>query len=223
MTALSQKLRFLSFSFLLLFASCSHQVYEEPPPRPKKLEPLIVIDPGHGGEDHGTESLKKPTYAEKALNLETAELLQRQLRSFGFRTLMTRECDQTVPLEERYALANKMKATLFVSVHYNSAPSKTASGIEVFYYEGEKDNARSISSKRLAKGILKEVTLETGAKARGAKRGNYAVIRETKMPAALVECGFLTNPGERDKLLTKEYRRKLALGIAHGVRDYFLE
>lgn len=235
MTASSLKQRFLdpllkSFrvilpAFFLLLTSCSHASREELPSAalPKRLAPLIIIDPGHGGKDHGTESAKKPPYIEKQLTLETAELLQRDLRGMGFRTLMTRECDQFISLEERYALANRMKAELFVSVHYNAAPSKTASGIEVFYFQGEKEEGRARASKRLAELILKESALRTGAKARGAKKGNYAVIRETKMPAALIECGFLTNAAERERLLTRDYRKKLAAGIAHGIRDYFCE
>jgi N-acetylmuramoyl-L-alanine amidase len=105
-------------------------------------------------------------------------------------------------------------------VHFNSAPNPKADGIEVFYYKSEQDKGRSASSKALAQAVLKRVLDTTKANSRGVKHGNLAVVRETKMPAILVEGGFLTNEKEAEKIKDPAYHKKLAWGIAQGVRDY---
>lgn len=187
---------------------------------PRALPPLIIIDPGHGGEDHGTLSLIKPAYQEKFLTLATANLLKTYLQKLGYRTKMTRTEDIFVSLPLRSKMANDEKAALFVSVHYNSAPSKEAHGIEVFYYKSETDIKRMNASKDLASEVLGQIISMSKAKSRGVKAGNYAVIRETKMPAILVEGGFLTNKDELEKIKDPQYLKILAWGIAQGVDRY---
>ena len=133
---------------------------------------------------------------------------------------MTRTDDTFISLEQRALFANRLNPRLFVSIHYNSAPSKDAEGIEVFYYREEDDKTRETRSKQLAQAILKKTLQHTKAKSRGVKHGNYAVIRQTNMPAVLIEGGFLTNANEMDKIKSTAYQKSLALGIAQGIQDY---
>jgi N-acetylmuramoyl-L-alanine amidase len=181
---------------------------------------VIVIDPGHGGEDFGTHSTSKPRYQEKSLNLTTAKLLKGFLEQLGYKVVMTRRGDTFIALEKRAEFANEIDPILFVSVHYNSAPSKEAEGIEVFYYQKDADKKRVKKSKQLADRVLAGVLAQTNAKTRGVKHGNFAVIRQTKMPAVLVEGGFLTNENEMAKIKDPAYMKKVAWGIALGIDEY---
>lgn len=181
---------------------------------------LIVIDAGHGGDDFGTRSASKPKYHEKSLNLTTALILSDFLTQLGYQTMMTRSIDEFIPLKARADFANKKEADFFVSVHYNSAPAKKAEGIEVFYYKSDENKLRSLESQRLASSILAQVTKLTHAKSRGVKHGNFAVIRETTMPAVLIEGGFLTNEEEMEKIKDPAYVKNVAWGIAQGIQDY---
>lgn len=225
----------LIFCFLLLLLQgCSPKTkpsYDAPavvfypevvPPlvEPARLGPLIIIDPGHGGEDAGTESPFKPKYQEKSLTLATSRMVRELLLQMGYQVQMTRNSDIFIPLKQRALIANEAGSALFVSIHYNSAPSKDANGIEVFYYLSEKDKARTDASKKLASTILAQVTKNTRAKSRGVKTANFAVIRETNMPAILIEGGFLTNQEEMQKIKDPDYVKQLALGIARGVDLY---
>lgn len=179
---------------------------------------FIILDPGHGGHDIGTQSISKPRYQEKSLNLVTAQFVKSFLEQLGYQVLMTREIDKFVSLEKRAQIANEKKPTVFVSIHYNSAPSAQAQGIEVFYYKEKKN--RSFRSKKLAQAVLKNVVTQTKAKSRGVKQGNYAVIRETTMPAVLIEGGFVTNETELQNLKDPTYLKKLAWGIVRGIEEY---
>jgi len=183
-------------------------------------KPVIVLDAGHGGEDFGTHSLGKPKYHEKYLNLSTTLLVRGFLQQFGYQVVMTRTDDTFISLEERAKLANKKNPRLFVSIHYNSAPSRDAEGLEVFYYREDDDKTRVAKSKLLAQSIHNRTIQNTKAKSRGVKHGNYAVIRETTMPAVLIEGGFLTNASEMEKIKDSTYMKNLALGIAQGIQDY---
>jgi N-acetylmuramoyl-L-alanine amidase len=194
------------------------EVVEAPPVLIKR--PLIVIDAGHGGDDFGTRSASKPKYHEKSLNLTTAITLNDFMRKLGYETVLTRSKDEFIALQKRADFANDREADLFVSVHYNSAPAKQAEGIEIFYYKSDENKARTSESKKLANAILDKVIKTTGAKSRGVKQENFAVIRETKMPAVLIEGGFLTNVDEMEKIKDPAYVKSLAWGIAQGIQAY---
>ncbi|MEI8364922.1 MAG: N-acetylmuramoyl-L-alanine amidase [Parachlamydiaceae bacterium] len=181
---------------------------------------VIIIDPGHGGEDFGTHSLGKPRYQEKYLNLSTALLVRNFLQQFGFHVIMTRTDDTFITLDERAEFANKLNPRLFVSIHYNSAPSEEAEGIEVFYYANDDDAIRAARSKVLAQCVHHCSVRNTQAKSRGVKNGNFAVIRKTNMPAILLEGGFLTNASEMEKIKDATYMKSLALAIAQGIQDF---
>lgn len=181
---------------------------------------LIVIDPGHGGHDVGTQSISNPRYQEKSLNLATAQFVKAFLIQRGYQVFMTRENDTFISLAKRAEMANEKKPSLFVSIHYNSAPSAAAKGVEVYFYQSKENKARTLKSKQLAQTILKQIVAFTKAKSRGVKQGNYAVIRETNMPAVLVEGGFVTNEEELQNLKDPVYLKKLAWGIVRGIEDF---
>ena len=180
----------------------------------------IVIDPGHGGHDIGTQSISEPRYQEKSLNLVTAKFVEGYLQQLGYQVIMTREEDKFISLEKRAKVANECKPTLFVSIHYNSAPIAEAQGIEVFFYQSKEKKERTLQSKRLAYAILKNVLEETKAKCRGVKQGNFLVIRQTTMPAILIEGGFITNEAELKSLKDPVYLKRLAWGIVRGIEEY---
>lgn len=180
----------------------------------------IVIDPGHGGEDYGTYSRIKPRQHEKYLTLSTAYMLRDHLQNMGYHVLMTRHKDENVSLQERVDFAEEQNASFFISLHYNSAPSDQAHGIEVFYYKAKDNLNRMHASKHLAEKILHESVKNTHAKSRGVKHGNFKVIRETEMPAILVEGGFLTNKGELEKLKDPAYLNTIAQSVAIGIDQH---
>lgn len=196
--------------FLCLFS----QGYAKPT---KGYRSVIVIDAGHGGLDLGTKA-NRPYCEEKRAALSTALLAKKYLDQLGYRVILTRATDVFIPLAMRVKKASPARASLFISVHYNSSPNTKAHGVEVFYCD--KHN-KVTSSKKLAKTVLQGVVKRTQAKSRGVKQGNFYVIRETKIPAVLLEGGFISNSQERSKLKKREYLDKIARGIAEGVDHYF--
>lgn len=187
---------------------------------PKKAKQLILIDPGHGGEDFGAHSNTKPYYQEKNLTLATSKLLKGYLEQLGYATSMTRTDDLFVALDKRAQMANQLKPALFVSVHYNSAPSKEAEGIEIYFFRDKENPSRTQVSRQCAQAILTRMIDSCNAKSRGIKHGNYLVIRETTVPAVLVEGGFLTHSDEMTRIKNPAYMKKLAWSIAQGIQDH---
>lgn len=213
--------------FFSVFALCSAKHYPtahgvkasyeaSSDPFAQRIKPLIVLDAGHGGSDEGT---KVNALMEKRLSLITTLLTKTHLEELGYRVILTRSKDAFVSLSRRVLIANKAQSSLFVSIHFNSAPSVEAKGIEIFYYNA-KEIWRARASKRLASCILNRIISQTEAKSRGVKQGNFHVIRETSMPAVLVEGGFLTNKDERIKLRERDYLDRLSIGIAQGIDRY---
>lgn len=239
-------LRTITITFcLFLFSGCSarthYSYYEEAPlivpkaplekfskknphfmvPFAKDVEgPLVVIDPGHGGKDNGTESVKGPKYYEKHLALSTSLVLCQYLKMVGIKAILTREKDEFIELKDRAQFSNEKKPIAFVSVHFNSAPSTQAEGVEVYYYKSDTDKVRSKNSKLLADKVLDGILTYTKAKSRGVKHGNFLVIRETETPAIIVEGGFMTHEEEMQKIRDASYLKKLAWGMAQGIRKF---
>lgn len=186
---------------------------------PKSVNPLIVIDPGHGGRDQGAQ-VTKPYCKEKRLALETALLVEKYLKQLGYRVILTRKSDHFIPLSKRVEIANQAKSALFVSLHYNSCPNAVAHGIEIHYTADDSLKQKTVESKKLAEMILNSLVLRTNAKNRGLKKGQLYVTRNTIMPSILVEGGFLTNMNERNNLINKTYIDKIAKSVAEGIDTY---
>ncbi|TQK74600.1 N-acetylmuramoyl-L-alanine amidase [Brevibacillus sp. AG162] len=174
---------------------------------------VIVIDPGHGGSDVGTQGTKWNSM-EKTLNYKTSMLLASKLRQRGAQVFMTRTSDTQKPsLSQRVAFSESKAADAFISIHYNSSP-KPNSGTLTFYYSQDKDEplARAIES-RLAGGI--------GLRSNGISFGNYHVLRENNDPSVLIELGFLSNPKDEGIVRTSSYQDKAAQAITEALADYF--
>lgn len=181
---------------------------------------IVFLDPGHGGADYGCYTKTKPKVYEKFLALSTAFLVRDKLRKMGYQVYLSRYSDEYPELLARVDAAQRRRASLYVALHYNSAPSTEARGIEVFYYDLKKPSMRTKESRRMARAVLSGVVQATGARSRGIKQGNFAVIRETRMPAILVEGGFLTNPEELKDLGNQKYMNLLSKGVAEGIDAY---
>lgn len=182
--------------------------------------PTIVIDPGHGGQDRGARA-NAPFCEEKRICLQTARLVRQYLDQLGYRVVMTRNNDAFVPLPNRVETAAQADSSIFVSIHYNSCRNPSAEGIEIWFHDSKENKTRSKASKRLADAVLPRLIRRTHATSRGVKRGNFYVLRETTMPAIIVEGGFISNPHERSLLKDREYQEKIARGIADGIDQYF--
>lgn len=148
----------------------------------------ICIDPGHGGTDPGGVG---NGYNEKDINLTASLMLAACLNAQGHEVYLTRERDLTYSLDWRVNTANMIKADRFVSVHCNSSGGNTnARGFEVYYYPG------SYEGKELARRILDKASSLEWVTSRGVKALGFHVLKYTKMPAVLVELGFITNKAD---------------------------
>lgn len=190
--------------------------------------PLVIVDPGHGGADGG--AVAPDGTCEKDINLATAETLSALFTSYGYECVMTREGD-TMPSDGSGAskkladLRARVKMTdgrdcVFISVHQNKFPQAECSGTQV-YYSG--NDARSA---RLAEKIRSVCAayLQPGNTRQTKRAGSEIyVLDRCRCPAVLVECGFLSNPAELEKLKTEEYRKKLAAVIFASFTEYEAE
>ena len=181
---------------------------EEPAPS-GSASAVVVIDPGHGGVQPGCEF---DGVLEKDITLAVSLLLREELEERGVTVILTRDGDEDVELEDRCAIANEAGADLFVSIHCNSfTEDASVSGFEGYYYQ-------SPAGKRLAERIL-QAAADRSVRTRHVKEENYLVLRDTSMPSALLEIGFLSNKGEREKLLSADYQAELAGAVAEGILD----
>ena len=169
----------------------------------------VVLDPGHGGRDNGT---RWAGVREKDLNLDVAKRVERILRRKGVPTSLTRRSDYYVSLSTRASRANRYRKSLYVSIHFNAAHNRSATGIETFYI--------SSNGRKLAYQIQNRLVSRLGTKNRGLKKRGFAVLRKTRGPAVLVECGFLSNSWERRRCNSSAYRQKVAQAIADGIIYY---
>jgi len=166
----------------------------------------VVIDAGHGGKDGGSVW---NGLIEKKLCLDVAKRVEAGLKSRGLKTTMTRRADTFVELSQRARLANRVPSSIFVSVHFNGSRTTLISGGEVYY--------RSPRGRVLASAISRSIKSRVTGGTRGIFHGNYKVLRETQMPAVLVECGYISNKREAARCATPAHRQKLADAIVNGI------
>lgn len=170
---------------------------------------LVVIDPGHGGRDPGAVGIGGLREKDVILpiSLEVARLLEQQ----GASVLLTRETDYFVSLEGRTQIANRARGTLFVSIHANAASRAGANGVETFYFS---------SGRGLATAIQNSIIQNFDTTNRGVKQARFFVLRNTSMPSALVEVGFVTGTEDSPQLRDPNYRSRMAAAIAQGILNY---
>lgn len=169
----------------------------------------VIIDPGHGGHDRGGHNGK---VYEKHLALDTALRLEHYLKRRGIRTKMTRRSDVFISLPGRAAFGNKYSKSIFVSIHYNHTWKRDPRGLETYYH--------SAQGKKLASYVQAGMVSKLRTINRGVKHGNFYVMRHSKHPAILVECGFVSNASERDRMKKAWFRQSLAEGIGEGIIRY---
>src|SRR6184192_4525636 len=213
----------------------------EPLVRPHRVSNVgkvqtVVLDPGHGGYDRGQVS--RYGY-EKDFALDVARKLRPLLLAKGLRVIMTREGDQFVPLEVRAQIANKARDSIFVSIHFNATnDDPNATGFEIFSFtprgapstsdsavapsalSTQPGSAVDAQSLALSACIYHSLLGHIPEYDRGIKRARFAVLRLTKVPAVLIEGGFLTEQGESKLISNKDWRARLAGAIGIGIENY---
>ncbi|MGG4454302.1 N-acetylmuramoyl-L-alanine amidase family protein [Brevibacillus porteri] len=173
----------------------------------------IVIDPGHGGKDQGAEGVSGRVEKDFTLQLarKVKELAEQDSR---MQVYLTRSDDRFLSSveRERPQFANQLGADLFISLHGNTYTDPTVSGTETYYYHPE--------SLPLAKSIQKYVRDATGFQDRGVKKEDFFVVKDTNMPAVLLEVGYLTNPSDEQKLMDEDFQYRIATSVIEGIQDY---
>ncbi len=176
----------------------------------------IIIDPGHGGKDSGAIASGTEIY-EKDIALSVSKKISSiLLRQNDIEVILTRADDTFLSLVERGEVANRLGADLFVSIHANSFPDiPSAYGIETYYLPSD-----TYDSETLAEDIQKTLVSYVDTRDRGTKTSVFKVLETANMPSVLVELGFLSNIGERMKLIDESYQDELAKGVAQGILTF---
>jgi N-acetylmuramoyl-L-alanine amidase len=182
----------------------------------------IVIDPGHGGADPGVEVVDGPLrWAESELVFDLASRLEGRLTALGVRTLLTRGREIGFPDLQRAEFANASNADLLLSLHLDGHANPSASGVAAYYY-GSGSGASSTIGERLASLVQREIVARTGVVDCRTHGKTWDLLRLTTMPAVLVECGYLTSPCDRARLVEPSFRDAVADSILVAVQRVFL-
>ncbi|GIN73154.1 hypothetical protein J14TS2_36290 [Bacillus sp. J14TS2] len=208
-----KKIVFITLSLVLLILILVVNISTPNNNHKSNTDLKIVIDPGHGGEDNGATGVSGQF--EKDFTLSLSKKVEKLLKQeSGIEVFMTRTDDSYISQESRYRpkYANKLNADLFISIHGNTFSDPDVSGTETFYYHK--------NSRLLAEVIQKHVVEATGFKDRGIQKQNLFVVKDTKMPAALIEVGYLTNPQNESKMWTDDFQSGIATSIVEGIKEY---
>lgn len=191
-------------------------------------EKCVVIDAGHGGQDPGKVGINGVN--EKEINLQIAERVKKYLEAAGVKVVMTRETDEGLndpgasnkkvqDMKRRIALIDKTSPAVTVSIHQNSYPEEYVHGAQVFYYN------TSVQGKKLAQLIQDQLVKKADPENTRQVKANdsYYLLKKTEIPIVIVECGFLSNSEEAEKLCTPEYQDRIAWAIHMGIMQYLNE
>lgn len=191
----------------------------------KAASPLILVDAGHGGSDPGMIGVGG--LEEKGINFSISLLLRDTLEKSGYSVIMTREEDKGLydssaankkaqDMQRRIAMIREHMPVLSVSIHQNSYHDAGVHGPQVFYYES------SVEGKKLAEAVQSSLNdlLEVDRPRKVKGNTSYYLLKRSSGTLVIVECGFLTNPEEAQKLQTKEYQEKVAAAVSEGIRTY---
>ena len=215
------------------------------PIKKSSLRKLIVLDPGHGGNDPGATGYNG--LKEKDVVLSVARLVKQHLKNYNADVLLTRSTDDFITLKNRAIFANSRKADLFVSIHCNASDNRTASGTRSYIYdrvasskeaaeaakfENKNTGALEFLMNDLRKSAFEYLSIEaagniqqnliSGLKLKWlpTERAPFYVIANTNMPSVLVEIAFISNPREEEKLDNPEFKEKVAESMASGIIQY---
>ena len=191
----------------------------------KEEKRCVVIDAGHGGDDPGKVGINGAN--EKDVNLELARLVKQFLEENDIEVVMTRESDEGLydvnasnkkvqDMKRRIELIEEVKPMVTVSIHQNSYPEEYVHGAQVFYYTG------SVQGELLAECIQKQLVAKVDSENNRRIKANdsYYLLKKTDVPIVIVECGFLSNSAEAQKLCTQEYQERVAWAIHIGILQY---
>ena len=216
---ISEKIEWIIAFFLMLaIAMGSYTLGQQVVSEQVENETIdVVLDAGHGGEDPGKVGINQAL--EKDINLEIVKKLETILKERGVLVHLTRREDvlqgtQVEDLQKRVKAINELHPQIAVSVHQNSYPAEEVKGAQVFYHT-KSEEGRSIAE-ILQKHLL-AVDPENHRQAKG--NGSYYLLNKTEVPTVIVECGFLSNYEEAEKLKTQEYQLHLAEKIADGIME----
>jgi len=186
----------------------------------------IVIDAGHGGNDPGKVGVNDAL--EKDINLQIAKKVKELLEEKDMKVVMTRVDDVMLgsgesnnkklqDMKERVSLMKQEKPDLVVSIHQNSYTDSSVSGAQVFYYTGSKEGERA--AKLMQEALL---SINENNKRQAKANDSYYLLKHVDAPAIIVECGFLSNPQEAEKLITEEYQYLISNAIVEGIESCFV-
>ena len=198
--------RIITIGFAVSFAACS-TVRTPSVKNTTKTFNTVVVDAGHGGKDSGAYRRYGPP--EKMVALDVAQRLNRNLRESQLKTVMTRDSDVFIPLNDRVAIENAQKSAIFVSIHFNDSRRRKTRGFETYYHSGASVDLASLIQQKLT-------TIPNSANG-GIHTANFRVLRLANCPAVLVECGYLSNRSEGNQARDWEYRELLADRIAEAI------
>lgn len=200
-----QVARLVTIAFFASLAACS--TVTTGVKNTTKTFNTVVVDAGHGGKDSGAYRRYGPP--EKMIALDVAQRLSRKLRESQLKTVMTRNSDVFIELNDRVAIENKQKNAIFVSIHFNDSRKRRIRGFETYYHSG--------ASSDLASQIQAKLMSIPNSSNGGVHTANFRVLRLASCPAVLVECGYLSNRSEGNKTRDWEYRELLADRIAEAI------
>lgn len=212
-----------------------------------RVGPLVVLDPGHGGEDHGARG--PGGELEKDIVLSVARMTAARLQATGIEARLTREGDENLSLQDRTALANRLRADAFVSIHANASTARGARGAETYFMSADASDAVAAraaatenldaspdtvqlilwdlahvanlnASSRLARAIQGRLNHLQGIRDRGVRQAPFVVLTGATMPAALVEIGFLSNREEAARLASRPAQDSIAAALTEAILSF---
>ncbi len=175
----------------------------------------VVIDAGHGGRDPGAPANGVSRMAEKEIVLDIALKTMNELEQEGVNVMATRRNNRFIELEERAAVAERSRADLFVAIHADASKNSSISGVTIYICREASDASRKAAH------CIREVFERNGFEVRGIQHGDFKVLVEHSRPAVLVECGYMTNYTDAQRLNSAYYRAKVAEVLAEGILKYF--
>ena len=188
---------------------------------------LVVLDPGHGGKDPGKVGADEEL--EKDINLAISQKVREKLEEDGMEVVMTREEDVMLSdgdadnkkledLNRRIGIINEQQPAIAVSIHQNSYSDPAVRGAQVFYF------THSDKGKQAAEALQKELLEFDQENTRDIKANDtYYLLKKTEVPTVIVECGFLSCPGEAELLTDEAYQEELAGAIAKGIESWVVK